>query len=343
MITIKNIADALGMAHTTVSRALNDHPQTSAETKRRVREVADSLGYVPNLGARTMRNGASRVIGLILPDIQNEFFSAVAMALADRCAEAGYQLALGTSNDDPEREIHHLRMMRESRARAILIAPCGSSSEQVRQLLAGISTIQLLRYDPTFGRSGIVIDDAKTMSLAAEHLLQHGHQTVAYIGSSLALSTGGARLQGLRDGLQKGGVSLPDSCVRVGRTLPEFGYQAALELLTQERSPTALVVGSSRQLLGAMRAVRELGLVVPSQLSILGYGDTDWFALADPPITGIALPIQEMADFTAQTLISILDDGMAPPSSINSSLEWFLGRLVVRGSTATALSRNQHK
>lgn len=334
MITIKNIADALGMAHTTVSRALNDHPHTSAETKQRVRSMAESLGYVPNLGARTMRNGASRIIGLILPDIQNEFFSAVAMALADRCAEVGYQLVLGTSQDSPEREVHHLRMLREARARAVLIAPCGRSSEQARQLLAGMSTIQLLRHDPKLGASGIVIDDAVTMSLAAEHLLQLGHRTVAYIGSAATLSTGLARRQGLHDVLLKGGAALPERRVRLGQTLPEFGYQAAKELLATKSCPTALVVGSSRQLLGVMRAVRDLGLKIPSQLSIVGYGDTEWFALAAPSVTGIALPIQEMVELTAQDLFTALSEEPGTADSFSPLLHQFYGHLVVRESTA---------
>jgi len=334
-VTIKHIADALGLAHTTVSRALNDHPQTSFETKRKVKEAAKKLGYVANSGARLMRSGSSSLIGFIVPDVQNEFFNAVARSLAHQCARSGYQLTLGISEDDPAREHQHVRSLMENRAQGVMIAPCGHSSPATRALLAHLPNVQLLRFDPRLGKLGVCADDVGAVCDATRYLVSLGHKRIGFVGAHRDLSTGRSRVEGYRLALDKAGLPFDERLVRTGATLPAFGYEAARDLLSTNDSVSAFMVTSPRQLLGALKALREARVVVPDQVSVIGYGDTEWFELTDPPMTGVSLPAQEMSEHATSLLFSLLGQKEDEPISKRDMLpHLFKPTLVIRGSTA---------
>jgi DNA-binding LacI/PurR family transcriptional regulator len=305
-VTIKSIADALGMAHTTVSRALNDHPHTNAETKNRVREMADRLGYVANAGARRMRSGSSRQIGFIVPDVQNEFFNALARSLAEQCFQLGYQLSLGISEDNPDREHQHVRALRENRAEGLIIAPCGQSLPATRALLAQLPHVQVLRFDPQLGKLAVSANDVAGVENAVTHLIEQGHREIAYIGTPLALSTGAARLRGYKLALKKTKINFDKSLIRIGPTLPAFGKEATHELLCSRNQTSAFMVASSRQLVGVLQALKTIGRRVPEDVSVVVYGDADWFELATPSISAVALSVKEMSDRATEMLFSEL-------------------------------------
>jgi DNA-binding LacI/PurR family transcriptional regulator len=333
-LTIKEIADALGLAHTTVSRALNDHPQTSSETKQRVREFARKMGYVANSGARNMRSGSSNIIGFIVPDVQNEFFNSVARSLANQCATSGFQLSLGISEDDPEREHKHVQALLESRAQGVMIAPCGRSLDETRLLLARVPTLQLLRFDDSLGRFGVVADDVGAIDDVTTHLINLGHRSIAFIGASLELSTGKSRLEGYKLALKSAGIGFDKKLVQVGPTKPFFG-QAATKALANEMRPTAYVVASSRQLVGTLLALRELKLSIPDDVSVVCYGDPDWFELVNPPIAGVALPIVEMGNCATEMLFSLLTTSYEDRIRTGKrTLQKFKPQLMIRKSTA---------
>jgi len=309
LVTIKHIAEVLGLAHTTVSRALNDHPQTNFETKLRVRATAKELGYVANSGARHMRIGSSNVIGLIVPDVQNEFFSAVARSLANQCAKLGYQLILGISEDDPGREHQHVRSLMESRAQGVMIAPCGSSSPNTLALLAHLPNVQLLRFDARLGKLGVIADDIGAVCDATKYLLSLGHRKIGFVGAPRDLSTGKARIEGYRLALEEAGISFDEKLVQVGPTLPAVGKAATQKLLNVNEELSAFMVASPRQLVGTLQALREACISIPDDISVIGYGDTEWFELTDPPVTGVALPVQEMSEQATVLLFSLLGTG----------------------------------
>lgn len=335
LVTIKHIADALGLAHTTVSRALNDHPQTSFETKLKVRETAKKLGYVANSGARLMRGGSSSLIGFIVPDVQNEFFNTVARSLANQCARSGYQLTLGISEDDPDREHQHVRSLMENRAQGVMIAPCGRSSPATRALLVHLPNVQLLRFDPRVGNMSVCADDVGAVCEATRYLLSLGHRRIGFVGAHRDLSTGRSRIEGYRLALDEAGLPFDERLVRTGSTLPAFGHEAARDLLSTNDELSALIVTSPRQVLGTLKALREARVVVPDQISVIGYGDTEWFELTDPPTTGVSLPAQEMSEHATSLLFSLLgqkDGELRPTHEAPSQL--FKPSLIIRGSTA---------
>ena len=307
-VTIKDIAKKLSLAHTTVSRALNDHPRISRETKERVRLAARDLGYIANLGARSMRRGTANVVGLIVPDIQNEFYSAAARAMAEQCTASGYHLILGISEDDPHREEQHVRTLRESLVAGVLISPSPKPTDATIELLESVSTVQILRYDKRLGPLVVRADDRKSISTCAQHLINLGHQRIGYIGPPTRVSTGRQRYEGFKAAMKAAAIELDSNMHAFDSPRPECGEAAFEKIYECSPPPTAIVVSSSRLVLGVLRAARRLDVEIPKSLSLIVYGDSEWFSVCTPGISAVTLPIEEMS----KTATKILFDSLAP-------------------------------
>ncbi|MEX0828534.1 MAG: LacI family DNA-binding transcriptional regulator [Haliea sp.] len=311
-ITIKDIAKQLGLAHTTVSRALNDHPRISAATKNRVQKAARDLGYIANLGARSMRRGTAKVVGLIVPDIQNEFYSAAARAMAQQCYASGYHLILGISEDDPKKEEQHVRTLRENLVAGLLISPSPNPTEATIGLLDGVPTVQILRLDTRLGSLVVRADDRGSIITCTQHLIDSGHRRIGFIGPPTQLSTGRQRFTGFRYAMQAAGLELDKKLRVFVAPRPECGEYAFGEIYARSPPPTAIVVASSRLVLGVLRAAKRLHISIPESLSLVAYGDAEWFSISTPPITASALPIQEMSDMATKMLFESLSPELSP-------------------------------
>jgi DNA-binding LacI/PurR family transcriptional regulator len=331
-VTLKHIAQVLGLAHTSVSRALNDHPKISAETKQRVRQTAERLGYVANSGARTMRIGTSLLVGLIVPDVQNEFYSAAARTMAEQCAHLGYQLVLGVSEDDPLREEQQVRTLRESRAAGVLIVPCVAPTAQTVELLRQLPTVQFLRANRLLGKVQVLADDLEGTYQATQHLIVLGHRRIGFIGPSPQVSTSVRRLAGYQAALRKHGLPDDEALHCFGVAKPDFGEAALRQLVQMNPTLTAVVVSSSRQLLGALRAVRVLRIEVPRDLSLVCFGDADWLQVCQPPVTTVALPVQKMSERATELLFELVEQGRS--GAARHAEPAFATKLIVRGTTA---------
>ena len=339
VVTIKDIARTLGLAHTTVSRALNHHPRISEETKQRVQETAKRLGYIANSGARSMRGGSTKLVGLIVPDTQNEFYNAAARAMAEQCEKHGYQLMLCTSEDDPVREERHVLALREHRAAGVLISPTAAPTAETAQLLKAMHAVQFLRIHKRLGRLCVHADDRAALFNCTQHLISLGHQHIGFIGASVELSTGSERFDGFRTALAASGVEFLPQLAAFGPVRPEFGQAAFEQIYAQEPTPTAIVVSSSRLMLGVLQAVQLRGLDIPSRLSLVAYGDADWFSVSRPQITAVGLPIDHMG----QTATRLLFSRIAPQFSSERLKQHhiFSTELIERESTSKPLSDPQ--
>ncbi|NYT44322.1 LacI family DNA-binding transcriptional regulator [Alcaligenaceae bacterium] len=293
-VTIKDIASVLSVSNATVSRALADSPLISDRTKNRVRTVAAELGYVPDNIARMMRGEASNLVGFILPDVQNHFYSAMAKMLAENVSTIGLQLVLAISEGDPERELRHVRELRRARAQGIIVTPVADMLPETADLLSGMRTVQLVRSHPLVTADLVTAQDARAISVSTQYLLELGHRKIAYLGGGAEiLDSGTNRLAGYRRAMSQveGGV-----CMEVlTAPYPENGYSAARQILEHATPPSGLVIGSSQLAVGVLRAIREMNIRVPQDLSVISYDDPDWLQLCGPGISTIALPIAEMA------------------------------------------------
>ena len=333
--TIKDIAAHLGMAHSTVSRALNDHPHIKQETKLLVRQAAAELGYITNSGARLMRLGRTSMIGLIVPDVENPFYSAAAKVIAESCAADGFQLKLAVSEDDPLQEHRQVQALREARAAGVAVALTANPRPETIALLRQVPTVQLVRRDPALAADAVGIDDRAGIHLATQHLLELGHRRIAFIGVLRQLSTGASRLAGYRSALRDAKIEVDPALEKVGRPRPEVGRQALTELLAGAMRPTGVVLASPQFMLGALDAIGAAELSIPTDLSIVGYGDTDWFRLWRPTITTVGLPLNDIAATAASLLFRRIRKATDRGAEQSALYAPFQPSLIVRASTAT--------
>jgi DNA-binding LacI/PurR family transcriptional regulator len=188
-VTLKDIARELDLSTSTVARALADHQHISEQTKVRVRDSAAALGYIAHSAARAMRNGQSTLIGLIIPDVQNEFYGTLAKALAQCFDAAGFQLLLAITEDEPESERRQVRGLSEARAAGIVFVPCPQPRKETLALLERGPWVQLIRKVEGVDAPWFGIDEEAALFQATTHLIKLGHRRIAYVGGTTDLSS----------------------------------------------------------------------------------------------------------------------------------------------------------
>ncbi len=335
-ITMKDLAAMLGISVSTVARALADHPGISVATKARVRAMADRHGYVAHSAARAMRTGHSALIGLIVPDLRNDFYAAAAMALARCCEEAGFQLVLAVTRDDPGSELRQVRALIEARAAGVAIALSPQPARETPALLARVTAVELIREGAGPGLPWFGIDDSGGIEAATAHLARRGHRRIGYIGGHEGLSTGRRRLAGYRAALNVAGVAPDPRLVRLGPPDADFAEAALSDLWSADPRPTGLVAAGAGLTAGALETVGRLGIAVPRQLSIVGFGDAPWFRWWGPGLTTMGLPIHDLALACGTYLLRRISERQAPAAGEPPYHAIHAPTLIVRGSTTDA-------
>ncbi|QDC08607.1 LacI family transcriptional regulator [Oceanicola sp. D3] len=329
MVTIKDIASKLDISPSTVGRALADDGRISEATKRRVRLEAERLGYVSNRAAQMMRGASSNLVGLIVPDISNSFFSATARSLSQCLMAADYQLALCETDDDPKLEKRHIYELTSANVAAIIIVPTANPRAESVNYLRKTPHIQILRDHPEFGPQFFGIDDRLATYRAAMHLYELGHRRVAYVGGPSDLLTGAGRLAGYRDAARETGN---EQLELLGSPASfEFGREAMRELLEMPDRPTGLVLGAILHTEGVLDQLIGSRLKVPQDMSIIGFGDEPGFRWWGPGLTTMRMPIAELATACGLWLVHQLRQPGGFKDGYRSISQ---PELALRGSTA---------
>lgn len=329
MITAKDVAAALRISISTVGRALTDDPRISQKTRLRVQQAAAEMGYVGNVPARIIRGGSSNLIGLILPDVRNDFYSAIAQALSACADGAGFRLALSIANDDPQVEARHVRELVGARVAGVIIVPTTRPLSESNSLLAQVPHVQLLRRVASLGDTWFGIDDAAALRAATAHLLAQGHRHIAYIGGHETFSTGAARVSGFRAAMKPPGARAGPLLQRLGPPTIDFGRTATQSLLSATTRPTAIVSGSVHITLGMIDFLERAAIAVPAEISIVGFGNPTWFAWWRGGLTTINPPVETLATSCGLWFLDRVRRG----SPLSSHVEVIPSTLVLRAST----------
>lgn len=336
-VTIKDVAKYLGIAHSTVSRALHDHPYTNADTKHKVRQAAEKLGYVPNSAARSLRRDKGGLVGLILPDIQNDLFATAVHSTARHCLKAGLQLVLSITDDDPDTEYRHVTALCEARAAGVIINPTPGLLRKTVAMLERVPIVQYSRRHPLLKGPSASVDGKHALRMATAHLLQLGHRRIAYVGGESNRSTGVERLEGFMSAYEQAGLRPREDLIHLGPAHPDFAYTALSRCLAFEDPPTAVALGSGAVMSGTLRALRSAKLRIPDDISVVGFGDPPWYAEWPPGITTLGLPSYELAEAAVSLLMRQLrPDPAAPMHPEHLALE---ATFVLRGTTAPLQQR----
>jgi DNA-binding LacI/PurR family transcriptional regulator len=269
----------------------------------------DALGYEPNNLARNLRARSLRVFGLIVPDILASFFTAIARGVEDVAYANGFSVLVSNSDGDPAKEAEYLRTLRTERVAGVILGPTEKANAEAGAVLrAGIPLVTIDRRIAELELDAVTTDSDAGIAAAVEHLHQHGHRAIGFVGGPLDVSTGRRREEAFFGALRRLGLSTCSDWVARADFREEGGHQAALAMLSSNNRPGALFVANEMMTLGALRAVRELRLRMPADLAVIGFDDTPWARLLDPPLTVVAQPAYDLGRVAAEALLRRLAD-----------------------------------
>lgn len=309
-VTIKDIAEHAGVSIATVSYVINESRPVSPELTERVLNAVEELGYSPNEIARSLRLKQTNTIGLLIPDNSNPFFSEIAKGVEDAGFESGYNVILCNSNWKIEREIAYLELLRSRRVDGVIYHTTATDIDQIIPLVErGIPVVVLFREVQDLRVDSIRIDNHHAGYIATRHLIELGHRQIACVKPASDERPSGLRVEGFKDALKESGVDWQESLIVSGDNRIEGGMTAAGLLLESGGEFTALFAGNDAMAIGAMRAFREKGILVPGDISIVGVDDIQLASFTEPPLTTVAQPKYDAGRLAVELLLKRLDSG----------------------------------
>lgn len=335
MVTIKNIASKLGVSPSTVTRALADSERISARTRKLVQRTAAEMGYVADTAARTMRSRESRLIGLLIPDIENSFYAQIAKAFSDVCNAQGFQLILAVSDDDPSIEERHVRALVSAHAAGIAIVPTASLSGQTASLLSSRTTAQLIRRNDALSTDWYGVDDVDALRNATNRLLDFGHRRIGLLCGEDQLNSARDRHQGYVSALCERGAPYDPSLVMRGPPRAAFSQMAVNRLRSSARPPSAIIAAGAGLSEGMLNAAATWNNADHEALSLVGYCDCNAFRWwGEAGLTAIDLPVRQIARDLCTALIGRARAKGDEPGQPQNHL--YQSQLVLRGSVRPA-------
>lgn len=336
-MNISELARELGVAASTVSRVLSGKAEKyriSESTVARVREAAERYQVSPDPLGAGLRKGKSGIVGLLVPDITNPFFSQLARAIELRLRSIGIAVQLCDSAEDSDTELDLLRTMMGRRLDALVVAPVGRESEELEQLLRTTPMPVVMVDRPLSGVDlpSVGLDHRSAGRLAADRLFEAGHRRIGCLRGDPGTRADGERFAGVLEAAARAGVD-PGEILSAGSGYgPDESNAAAETLLSDRRRPTAILTLGGQGILGLLAAVRRRKLAVPADLSIIAFDEQPWSALIEPPLTTVAQPLEEMAEELAGHIEQLL---ILPFSKTSRTPKQFQAVLVERMSVAS--------
>lgn len=332
-ITLKDVAHVAGVATGTVSMVLNDSPLVAERTKARVRAVMEQLGYVYDRAAGNLRNKRSRIVGVSICDLTNPYFADVTAGIQEALEDLGRVLVLGNCAESVPRQLNFLQTLRQYRVEGVLLTPAvGTPKSHVEQLLEWkVPLVQVTRYLAGVDSDYVGNDNRLGAMLATRHLLELGHERIAYLGRNRLTSTGRDRYEGFRTAIEKAGLKAADSWVVECPASREDGFREAVKLLEARVAPTALLCFNDPVAFGAMLGLRSIGLEPGTDCSVVGMDDVSEAALWQPGLTTISIERGSIGRAAGQLLMGRLEEPGRPFQRVIIKPE-----LVVRSSTGPA-------
>ncbi|WP_405079847.1 LacI family DNA-binding transcriptional regulator [Paenibacillus chitinolyticus] len=333
MITIYDIAEKANVSAMTVSRVINNSGRISEATRKRVRKVMEELNYIPNSMARGLVLQKTKLLSLLITDITNPFYTTIARGAEDTAKRSGYKLLFGNSDEDYGKEKDYVEMILSTRVDGVLFAPTGDASlEQLRQLQKhGIPFVILDREVPGIETDVVLGDSKEGARKLVEHLIGLGHRRIALVNGSPDVSTARLRYTGYREALLLGGLPLDESLV-VSLNYRQFQDEASLQaLLALPSPPTAIFAANNLLAVGIIQALRQKGLSVPEDVSVVCFDDFGPAETVNPFLTVASQPAYQFGALGMQLLIERIENG---PGSESRKI-MLPSELLIRSSTRT--------
>jgi LacI family transcriptional regulator len=326
--TVKEVAKRAGVSTATVSRALSGSAGVREPRRSQILEAARSLSYLPNRAARDLRVRSSRAVGVLIPDIENPFFTSLVCGIEDVLGKTDYSLLLASYNEDPDQERRRLEVFRADGVRGLIFAASRAPSALYAELgKAGMALVAVSRGIARSHIDQVTVANHEGAHSATSHLIQLGHKRIAIINGPLAIPTARDRQAGYEDALREAGVTVDEKLVVHGDFRQSAGYAAMRQLLELDAPPTAVFTGSNLLTLGALQAIHERHLAIPDDMAIVGFDEMPWAMSLRPPLTTVEQPAFDVGRTAAELLLARVREPSLPRRQVVLDT-----RLIVRSS-----------
>jgi DNA-binding LacI/PurR family transcriptional regulator len=328
---IRTIASAANVSIATVSRAMNHVPSVNPEIAKRIWEVIDELGYVPNTQARSLVSGRSRLLGLIVSEITNPFFPELIQGFEDIAVEHGYEILISSTNHDPRRMSHCIRRMLERKVEGVAIMTFGIEKPLLEQLAT--RNVPLVFIDAAPRRPGISVlkvDYRHGIQQGVDHLAFLGHKSIAFISGPSHLNSAQSRAAAFTESMKQAGLTPKSAWMIEGDHTMEGGIEATKKLLVIKARPTAVMCSNDMTAIGVLHSLYRAGLKVPDDLSVIGFDDIHIAEVTIPPLTTIQMSRTEIARAAVTALRAQVEENSTPKREYNIQTS-----LILRESTGT--------
>ncbi len=331
-ITIKELAERLGLSVSTVSRALAGNRNIRRETKEQVLHLAEELGYRPNPVAVNLRSGRSNTVGVIVPEMVTPFAATVIKGIQQVLCARGLKVIIAQSEENPASECENLLLMERFMVDGIIACPCDvARNEEVYRRIRqrGVPLVFYDRAPLHVDAPKVVVDDFATSYFLMEHLVSRGCRRIVHLGGPASIPNAGERLRGYNYAVEKFGLG-PDgrSVIPAGVTFDD-GREAADELLRRMPDADGLFAWTDTVAIGAMNRLMACGVRVPDQMAVAGYSGTVLSTIVNPQLTTVEQPLEEMGRTAAELLLEKMADPAVPDRTVTLT-----ARIRERASTA---------
>jgi LacI family transcriptional regulator len=336
--SIYEVARVAGLSVATVSRVLNDKGPVRAETRLRVLATVEKLGYVPHSAARSLSTRRTMSIGVLLPDMHGAFFSEIVRGIDLAARAAGYHLLVSGSHSDPAETAALLQTLHGRVDGLILMTPALGGAWLQKALPRRVPVV-LLNDDGTDERHhSLRIDNRRGARLAVAHLIELGHRAVAFLGGPMGNADAAERLAGYREALLAGGLALDGHLELSGDFGEESGLLAGAKVTALIPRPTAIFAANDAMAIGCLAALRERGLRVPEDVSLVGFDDVPIARYLTPALTTVQVPIAELGRQAMALLLAAVDGRPGHPErpAAGPTHTVINPTLAIRASTAAA-------
>lgn len=313
MATIHDVAHNAGVSATTVSRYLNNRIELPPATTARIDAAIAKLDYRPNLLAKRLSTGKSEAIGLVIPEIREPFFAELASAVEDEAERHGYTIFMSSTRGDRRREIECLNRLHDRHVDGLVMMTNTPDDGTLAALIDQRKNVVLIDEDiPNASVPRVFVDNEPGAYRATRYLIDAGHKEIAYLSGPERLFSVEERRAGFLRAMKEAGVPVRPELMRGGSFSPDLARAAALTMLDLDRPPTAIFGSSDYLAIGALRAIRQRGLRVPDDISLIGFDDMPLTDLFDPPLTAIRQPVDLLGRTGFQRLYALMN-GKRPP------------------------------
>lgn len=307
---IKDIALLAGVSTTTVSHVINNTRFVSEEKRTRVLDVMRRLDYHPNRMASGLRTKKSYAIGVVLPDITNPYFAEIARGVEDACFEHNYSAIICNSDDSSRIESHYLSMLAEKQMDGIVLVNVGDRGQRPpERVMHDMPLVMLDREIPGLVSDSVQVDNKLGGRMAAEYLFGLGHRRVVCIGGTPEVYPSWDRVDGFIEFMREAGHPVPPRSILKGDFQAESGFALTHKAMAAKSRPTAIFAANDLMAYGAIRALTEMGMRIPEDISVVGFDDISLSSLFNPPLTTIRQPRLEMGE----TAVNLLLEKMGSP------------------------------